>query len=152
LTANFVCFFALYTGDYDTLSSVVEQNAQNCRSCFDISSVFHFKPQQILKFLSFAVGCISIVLGGGQSFVGMWERSDEVALDQFVAKDTYIPSISEPIFKQQAMREFIPDPMQDCTKDATGIYTNIAGSCAGDCLNGKMLVVYDDSEGFCCCE
>jgi hypothetical protein len=69
-----------------------------------------------------------------------------------MAKETYIPSISEPIFKQQAMREFIADPMQDCTKDDTGTYTNIAGSCATDCLDGKVLVVYDDSEGFCCCE
>jgi hypothetical protein len=46
------------------------------------------------------------------------ERSDKVALDKVEAKDTFIPSnnrLSEPIFKQQAMKEFIPDPMQDST-------------------------------------
>jgi hypothetical protein len=72
-----------------------------------------------------------------------------------IRNEAIVPSISEPIFQaiRQDVNGFAPfiEEMQDCNIDTNGFYRNEQGSCIGECRDGKVLVVYDYGEGFCCC-
>lgn len=85
------------------------------------------------------------------------ENSDgEVNVRSLQRIDTKVINQAFPNFIQnliaQNNAEFT-DTIKDCEVDGeSGKYLNVAGSCIGNCGNGKISFVYDENEGFCCCK
>jgi hypothetical protein len=119
------------------------------------------KNDHILSFL----GCLIEVLCGGETY-----RENSTAIRQFVngridvegpliahvAIQTHVPSIGEPIFKQGPMpppifKQSLEESLQNCIIDKNGNYLNRGGTCIEECDEGQTLIIYDWSEGYCCC-
>jgi hypothetical protein len=84
-------------------------------------------------------------------------KNDDESLESHQRSSTFVPSISDPIFKQQAnsnppmFQQSLEESLQDCIIDQQGRYLNRGGTCIEDCYEGQTLIIYDWDEGYCCC-